>query len=196
MASQNAGQSASACDGHGQPGMHDIGATSREPPGMSLHLYVRRREDMYEGLRQAWSQRLVEAADAAETRHAPQVDDDAVTSSSAEPESTTAPTAHATPQTHPPGWELALYALILLGVDVPGAGESTYDQLVMRLVFPEKELGLCGARISSGRQALMVWSLASQRTKMASSKLSVLFSFDLHTHKVVSTRHHLLPWQI
>ncbi|KAL1510444.1 hypothetical protein AB1Y20_009582 [Prymnesium parvum] len=168
------------------------------------------------GLRQAWSQRLVEAADAAETRHAPQVDDDAVTSSSAEPESTTAPTAHATPQTDPPGWELALYALILLGVDVPGAGESTDDQLVMRLVFPEKELGLCGARISSGRQALMVWSLASQRTKMASSKLSVLFSFDLHTRggmsngrdglrrlccsstqtKVVSTRHHLLPWQI
>ncbi|KAL1496186.1 hypothetical protein AB1Y20_014802 [Prymnesium parvum] len=136
------------------------------------------------GLRQAWSQRLVEAADAAETRHTLQVDDDAVTPSSAQPESTTAPTAHATcarkrrcpssapspptrrrshqpylygrccsPQTDPPGWELALYALILLGVDVPGAGESTDDQLVMRLVFPEKELGLCGARISSGRQA-------------------------------------------
>ncbi|KAL1525354.1 hypothetical protein AB1Y20_020214 [Prymnesium parvum] len=45
---------------------------------------------------EAWSQRLVEAADAVETRHALQVDDDAVTPSSAEPESTTAPTAHAT----------------------------------------------------------------------------------------------------
>ncbi|KAL1518654.1 hypothetical protein AB1Y20_002942 [Prymnesium parvum] len=135
------------------------------------------------GLRQAWSQRLVEAADAAETRHATQVSE-----SSAEhpkrapavpaalplgalkrrrPASVTPPPPRrraqpfnyerwCSSQTDPPGWELTLYALILLDVKVPPTGAETTDgsgDWVMMLPFPEKELGLCGTRDSAARQA-------------------------------------------